>query len=136
MTDLQAALGASQMQRLDAFVSRRRQLVEQYNERLGNLPVEVPQRSSSGNPSWHLYVVQVENRRKVFDALRKAGIGVNVHYIPVHRQPYYEALGFGRGDFPESERYYERAISLPMYAALSDSQQEFVVTALRQATQS
>lgn len=136
MTDFQAALGASQMRRLEAFVARRRQLVERYDHALKDLPVAGPQRSPSGNPSWHLYVVQVDKRRKVFDALRKAGIGVNVHYIPVHLQPYYEALGFRRGDFPQAERYYERAISLPLYAGLADSEQDVVINALRQATQS
>ena len=134
LTDFQAALGASQMRRLDAFVSRRRQLAERYNERLGSLPLGVPTRSPSGNPSWHLYVVQVDNRKKVFDALRASGIRANVHYIPVHRQPYYEALGFRRGDFPHAERYYEKAISLPMYPDLSDSEQDLVVAALRKAT--
>ena len=134
MTDIQAALGASQMRRLDAFVSRRRQLVGQYNESLAGLPVVAPQRSPSGNPSWHLYVVQVERRAKVFDALRASGIGVNVHYIPLHFQPYYEALGFRRGDFPNAERYYERAITLPLHPGLSDADQERVVAALHQAT--
>lgn len=133
LTDLQAALGSSQLRRLDAFVSRRRALVERYNRALTALPLELPQRSPSGNPSWHLYVVQVENRTKVFNALRKSDIGVNVHYIPVHRQPYYEALGFRRGDFPNAERYYERAITLPLHAELSDAQQDTVVAALRQA---
>jgi len=133
MTDMQAALGASQMRRLDAFVARRRQLVERYDERLRGLPLVPPQRSPSGNPCWHLYVVQVDDRARVFEALRASGIGVNVHYIPVHRQPYYEALGFRRGDFPEAERYYERAISLPLHPGLSDAQQDHVVEALRRA---
>lgn len=133
LTELQAALGASQIRRLDAFVSRRRQLAERYGARLRGLPIGLPRSSPSGNPSWHLYVVQVENRAGVFDALRSAGIGANVHYIPVHRQPYYEALGFKRGDYPQAERYYERAISLPMYPDLSDSQQDIVVAELRKA---
>jgi UDP-4-amino-4,6-dideoxy-N-acetyl-beta-L-altrosamine transaminase len=134
MTDLQAALGASQMQRLDAFLARRRQLAKRYDAVFAGLAVKVPARSPSGNPAWHLYVVQVENRKRVFDALRRSGIGVNVHYIPVHYQPYYQALGFKRGDFPQAERYYEHAISLPMYSDLSDADQERVVSALRQAT--
>ena len=135
MTDLQAALGASQMSRLDAFISRRRQLVGRYDALLRGLPVTIPQRSASGNPSWHLYVLQVDNRRKVFDKLRQAGVGANVHYIPVHRQPYYEALGFKRGDFPHAERYYERAVTLPLHPGLTDAQQDRVVAALRDATQ-
>lgn len=133
MTDIQAALGASQMRRLDAFVARRRQLAERYDERLRGLPLVLPQRSASGNPCWHLYVVQVEGRRRVFEALRASGIGVNVHYIPAHRQPYYEALGFKGGDFPQSERYYERTLSLPLHPGLSDAQQDLVVETLRQA---
>ena len=133
LTDIQAALGASQMQRLDAFVDKRRARVRRYNEQLKNLAAVLPAQSPAGDPSWHLYVVQVENRRKVFDALRTAGIGVNVHYIPVHLQPYYRALGFKPGDFPEAERYYSRAISLPLYADLSDSQQDTVVAALARA---
>ena len=134
MTDLQAALGASQMRRLDAFVARRRQLAQRYDEHLAGAPVVLPARARSANPSWHLYVVQVENRARVFDALRESGIEANVHYIPVHRQPYYQALGFRRGDFPHAERYYERAITLPLYADLTDAQQDYVIAALRQAT--
>ena len=136
LTDLQAALGASQMRRLDAFVARRRALVERYDRALAGEPLVRPQRSASGNPAWHLYVVQVERRRQVFDAMRAAHVGVNVHYIPIHTQPYYEALGFRRGDFPEAERYYEKALSLPIYADLSDAQQDAVVAALRQAVRS
>jgi len=133
LTDFQAALGASQLQRLDAFVSRRRQLADRYDERLDGLPIGRPQRSSSGNSSWHLYVVQVDHRAKVFDMLRASGIRANVHYIPVHRQPYYEGLGFRRGDFPHAERYYDRAITLPLYPGLSDPEQDAVVAALRKA---
>lgn len=133
MTDLQAALGTSQMQRLDAFVSRRRELAARYDVLLKDLAVTLPHRSASGNPAWHLYVVQAEERSRVFSALRESGIGANVHYIPVYRQPYYAAMGFRRADFPEAERYYARAITLPLYAELSEVQQDRVVAALRKA---
>jgi UDP-4-amino-4,6-dideoxy-N-acetyl-beta-L-altrosamine transaminase len=135
MSDLQAALGASQMERLDAFVARRRELALRYDERLEALPVLRPVVCADANPAWHLYVVQVEQRARVFEALRGSGIGVNVHFIPVHRQPYYERLGFKAGDFPQAERYYQRAISLPLFPGLSAPDQDRVVNALRQATQ-
>ena len=93
----------------------------------------IPAQSASGNPSWHLYVIQVDGRKKVFDALHVAGIIVNVHYIPVHLQPYYRALGYKPGDFPEAERYYNRAISLPLFADLTDRQQDTVVDSLKRA---
>lgn len=130
MTDLQAALGESQMRRLDAFLERRRQLVARYDELLSDLPVTRPWQHPDGRSAWHLYVVLVENRRRVYDALRAAGIGVNVHYIPVHLQPYYRRLGFRRGDFPNAEAYYERALTLPLYPRLSESDQDRVVGAL------
>lgn len=137
LTDLQAALGASQMARLDAFLSRRRTLAAQYDELLADLPVIRPWQHPDGVSAYHLYPIQVapggKPRREVFEALRAAGIGVNVHYIPVHLQPYYRAFGFKPGDFQHAERYYEGAISLPMYAGLSDEQQLRVVAALKVA---
>ena len=133
ITDIQAALGSSQMRRLDKFVARRRDLVARYHEKLKGVPVVIPAQSASGNPSWHLYVIQVDGRKKVFDALHVAGIIVNVHYIPVHLQPYYRALGYKPGDFPEAERYYNRAISLPLLADLTDRQQDTVVDSLKRA---
>ena len=141
MTDIQAALGASQMRRLDTFVVRRRELAQRYDAMLTDLPVIRPWQSPEGASAFHLYPIQIDaehtskGRREVFEALRASGIGVNVHYIPVHTQPYYQALGFRPGDFPEAERYYERGISLPMYAALSDTDQDRVVAALRGALQ-
>jgi len=135
MTDIHAALGTSQLKRLEAFVRRRRELADRYDRLLAGLPITRPGRSPSGNPSWHLYVVQVENRRRVYDALRAAGIGVNVHYIPVHWHPYYQALGFRRGDFPHAERYYGGALTLPLYAALTDAEQDKVVAELGRAVQ-
>lgn len=134
MTDIQAALGVSQMRRLDRFVARRNALAERYDHLLAELPLTALQRDPNALSAFHLYVVKLEEvgrRRAVFDELRKRGIGVNVHYIPVHLQPYYMALGFKKGDFPEAEAYYASAISLPLYAAMADAQQDEVVAQLK-----
>ena len=139
MTDIQAALGASQMRRLDTFIARRRELAQRYDALLADLPVIRPWQSPDGASAYHLYPIRIDaertskGRREVFEALRASGIGVNVHYIPVHTQPYYQELGFRPGDFPEAERYYEGAISLPMYATLSNADQDRVVAALAEA---
>jgi UDP-4-amino-4,6-dideoxy-N-acetyl-beta-L-altrosamine transaminase len=136
MTDLQAALGVSQMKRLDDFVARRHVLAARYDELLAALPVRLPVRHPEHLSGLHLYVVVLENpsrRRAVFDAMRAAGIGVNVHYIPVHLQPHYRAMGFGAGDFPAAEAYYAGTISLPMYATLTEAQQDYVVEKLTEA---
>jgi len=137
MTDIQAALGVSQMQRLDAFVVRRQELAQRYDRELGDLPLTLPVRATRNRSALHLYVVRMRGeangrtRRQVFDALRNAGIVVNVHYIPVHRQPYYRSIGFKLGDFPASERYYTHAISLPMYSSLTNEDQNHVIQSLR-----
>lgn len=135
MTDMQGALGSSQLLRLDAFVERRRQLAARYDQLLKDLPLTLPAQADGQVSAWHLYVVQSEKmpRRELFDHLRASGIGVNVHYIPVHLQPDYQRLGFKAGDFPLAEAYYLRVLSLPMYATLSDAQQDEVVAALRRA---
>jgi UDP-4-amino-4,6-dideoxy-N-acetyl-beta-L-altrosamine transaminase len=139
LTDIQAALGTSQMRRVDEFVARRRELADRYDEMLAGLPVTVPWRDPDAASAWHLYVIRLQldaidrSRRDVFESLREAGIGVQVHYIPVHLQPYYRALGFSPGDFPEAEAYYEEAISIPMYADLSRADQETVVRCLEAA---
>lgn len=133
MTDMQAALGLSQLKRLDHFITRRRELANRYDELLADLPVGRPGRLGLSESSWHLYVIQVDERRQVFDALRASGIGANVHYIPVHLQPYYRDLGFKPGDFPKAENYYERAISIPLYPGMSNADQDTVVQALRDA---
>jgi dTDP-4-amino-4,6-dideoxygalactose transaminase len=137
MMDIQAALGASQMQRLDEFVSRRRVLADHYNEMLANLPVTLPWQHPDTESSWHLYVIRLQldkiakTHRQVFEELRQARIGVNLHYIPVHTQPYYQNLGFKWGDFPQAEEYYQEAISLPIYYGLSDENQERVIAVIR-----
>lgn len=135
MTELQAALGLSQAARLHDYVRRRHELARRYDERLAELPLTTPWQHPDSYSGLHLYVVRVDatRRREVFDALRAQGIGVNVHYIPVYRQPYYQRLGCVSGTFPEAERYYSEAISLPMYATLTEDQQDHVVDALHEA---
>lgn len=132
LTDLQAALGLSQLTRLEAFVARRRTLARRYGELLAGLPLDAP--PYDDDSAWHLYVIRLHDaarRRAVFDGLRAANIGVNVHYIPVHLQPDYRRLGFKPGDFPNAERYYAGAISLPLYSGLSEADQDRVVETLK-----
>lgn len=136
MTDLQAALGMSQMERVEQFLARRRSLVGRYDDLLSTMPLRLPWQHPDARSSWHLYVVRLQRdritktHRQVFEGLRAAGIGVNLHYIPVHTQPYYAQLGFRPGQFPEAERYYAEAISLPMFASLTDADQTRVVETL------
>lgn len=136
MTELQATLGISQMQRLDEFVAQRHSLAERYNQLLADLPLTLPWQHPDSYSGLHLYVIRLQlnkinkTHRQVFEELREAGIGVNLHYIPVHTQPYYQAMGFKKGDFPEAERYYEEAISLPMFSTMTEQQQDEVVEAL------
>ncbi len=137
MTELQAALGVSQMQRLDTFVVRRHQLAQRYDQLLANLPLTTPWQHPDSYSGLHLYVIRLQldkidkTHRQVFESLREQGIGVNLHYIPVHTQPHYQRMGFKVGDYPQAEQYYAEAISLPMYQTLSDGQQDQVVAALQ-----
>ena len=139
MTDLQGALGASQMHRLEQFVARRHELARCYNELLESLPVTTPWQHPDGYSGLHLYVIRLQIEKikrthlQVFEALRAKEILVNLHYIPVHTQPYYQKMGFKIGQFPEAERYYTEAISIPMYPKLTAEQQDEVVVALRHA---
>ncbi|AKV95072.1 spore coat protein [Marinobacter sp. CP1] len=139
MTELQAALGVSQMARLDDFVKRRHELARRYDELLADLPVVTPWQHPDSYSGLHLYVIRLKlgeiraSHREVFESLREQGIGINLHYIPVHTQPFYEAMGFAPDDFPESMRYYNEAISIPMYHGLTFEQQDAVVEALKQA---
>ncbi len=139
ITDIQAALGSSQLTRLDEFVARRRYLASRYDELLAGMPVKTPWQRETDGSAWHLYVVQVDGersgkrRREVFEAMRQAGILVNVHYIPVHLQPYYRARGFQPGDFPCAEAYYRNAITLPLFFGLSEDDQDYVVAQLAKA---
>ncbi len=137
MTELQAALGCSQMERLSQFVANRTALADRYDRLLADTELTLPRRDPSVQSAWHLYVigwneeVSGKSRRTAFDALRAAGIGVNVHYIPVHLQPYYRRLGFSPGQFPVAERYYSRALTIPLYATMTESDQDSVVEAVR-----
>jgi dTDP-4-amino-4,6-dideoxygalactose transaminase len=139
LTDVHAALGASQMRRLAAYVARRRQIAARYDGLLSAKGVKLPWQHPETRSSWHIYIVRLPQedirlpRRQVFEAMRAAGIGVNVHYIPVHLQPYYRRRGFGPGMFPEAERYYREAITLPVFPLLSDGEQERVVDTLLRA---
>lgn len=142
MTELQAALGVTQMERLDHYVARRHQLARRYDELLAGLPVTTPWQHPDSYSGLHLYVIRLQldkidkAHREVFESLRELGIGVNLHYIPVHTQPYYQRMGFQVGDFPEAECYYAQAISLPMFQTMSEDQQDDVAAAVRQAVAS
>lgn len=139
MTDIQAALGLSQLDRLDELVERRNLLARRYDQLLAGLPLQLPAVQPDNKSAFHLYVVRLRNgatrktHREVFEALRDQGVGVNLHYMPIHLQPYYRNLGFGPGLCPEAERYAQEAISLPLYPGLTEPQQEQVVQALRKA---
>ncbi|MGY9049125.1 hypothetical protein P775_06380 [Puniceibacterium antarcticum] len=132
MTDIAAALGSAQMARLDEYVIRRNALADRYDQLLSDLPVTLPGRSDHAYSAWHLYVIRVNaaRHRAIFEGLRARGIGVNLHYIPVHLQPYYRAQGFKPGDFPEAERCYAEAISIPLFPMMTDAMQDEVVEAL------
>lgn len=132
MTDIQAALGTSQLTRLDEFVANRRRLAGRYGALLRGLPALPPAQAEGRTSAWHLYPIQVAAgiRRSVVERLRAAGVLVNVHYIPIHLQPFYRRLGFREGDFPNAEAYYAGAVSLPLYFSLSDEEQDYVVERL------
>ena len=132
MSDVHAALGRSQLKHLDEFVAQRLALAERYNEALDELPVIKPVLDT--NSAWHLYMIELttHDRKVVFNELRARGIGVNVHYIPIHLHPYYQRLGFKSGQFPHAEAYYERALTLPLFPALTADNQKEVITQLRE----
>jgi UDP-4-amino-4,6-dideoxy-N-acetyl-beta-L-altrosamine transaminase len=136
MTDIQAALGSSQMQRLDEFVARRHTIAARYDDALSAMPVVTPWQHPDTYSSLHLYVVRIKlgdiarTHRQVYEAMHEAGVLVNLHYIPVYRQPYYERLGFAAGYCPNAEQYFAEALSIPMYSGLTDSDQDAVIRAL------
>lgn len=139
MTDMQAALGRSQLSRLDQFITRRREIAARYDALFSDFDSMRPHQIPEAESSWHLYVVQVPqgiSRKDVFDKMRQADIGVNVHYIPVHTHPYFRNIGFIQGDFPLAEAYYESAITLPLYPGLTDQDQDYVVSHLISAINS
>jgi dTDP-4-amino-4,6-dideoxygalactose transaminase len=139
ITDIQCALGLSQLKKLDAFISRRRALASRYIKELSSLPgISFQAEAEWAESSYHLFVIRVDEqkagirRKALFEALRSDGIGVNVHYIPVHLQPYYrDKFGYKKGDYPESERYYESAISLPLFPGMTDEEAGIVIASLR-----
>jgi dTDP-4-amino-4,6-dideoxygalactose transaminase len=133
MTDIQAALGLSQIQRLDEFVAKRKEIARRYNELLPALWLTTPLQGANTDSAWHLYIVRLKRdqvkftQRDIFERLRNSGILVNLHYIPIYRHPFFENMGFKKNDFPAAEAYYAEAISLPIYSALSEEQQLEVV---------
>lgn len=137
ITDIQAALGLVQLSRIEPFLARRRELAQRYDAALADLPLTLPWQHPDGRSAYHLYVIKVNSaacgktRRQVYDELRAAGIGVQVHYIPIHTQPYYRQLGFAPGQFPQAEAYYADALSLPIFTRLTDAEQDKVIDALR-----
>jgi dTDP-4-amino-4,6-dideoxygalactose transaminase len=139
MTDIQAALGSSQLKRLEDNVERRNRLAQRYGWLLADLPLRLPAVAAGNRSAFHLYVIRLQpemarrSRRRIFDELRGSGIGVNVHYLPVHLQPYYRDLGFGPGWCPEAEAHGREAITLPLHATLTEADQDRVVAAVRQA---
>lgn len=139
MTDLQGALGASQMDRLVHYVALRHELAKRYDNLLKELPVTTPWQDKGSYSAYHLYVIRLKlneitpSHVEVFEALRAKEVMVNLHYIPVHTQPYYEDMGFKVGDFPEAEKYYSEAISIPLFPTLTYSEQDYVVEALKEA---
>ena len=139
MTDIHAALGLSQMQRLDEFVAKRQTIARRYDEMLAEMPIVTPWQHRDSYSSYHLYLIRLKlgeidkTNRQVFRAMHAAGVLVNLHYIPVYLQPYYENLGFRKGHCSEAERYYAETISIPMYPGLTETQQDLVVSELETA---
>ena len=137
MTELQASLGVSQMNRLNDFVSKRHQLSNRYTEKLAGLPITLPYQLTNTYSGLHLYVIRLnlnelkKTHKEVFEALRENGIGVNLHYIPVHMHPYYQRMGFKVGDYPNAESYYKEAISIPMFHSMTVNQQDVVIEKLK-----
>ena len=139
MTDMQAALGVSQMTRLQQYIARRHEIADRYNQLLADLPLTLPWQHPDSYSAYHLYVIRLQldniqrSHLQVFEALRAKDIMVNLHYIPVHTQPYYQQMGFKQGDYVEAERYYREAISIPMHPTLTETEQMTVVDALKEA---
>ncbi len=142
MTDIQAALGISQLKKLDEFITRRRELAQRYDQLLANLPLTTPWQEPDGKSAWHLYVIRLkldkisQSHKHVFEKLRRNGVGVNLHYIPIHIQPVYQKLKFGGSQLSNAEQYYREAITLPMFPAMTNDEQKEVVKSLKEILQS
>lgn len=134
LSDMQAALGLSQLKKLDSFMQRRAEIAKVYDEALLNLPLKLPVVESQSQSAWHLYMVELtlHDRQNIYQQLHAKGVGVNVHYIPIHLQPYYQQLGFKQGDFPVSEHFYQHALTLPLFPSLTDEEQTKVIDTLRE----
>ncbi|MFB4167777.1 UDP-4-amino-4,6-dideoxy-N-acetyl-beta-L-altrosamine transaminase [Virgibacillus sp. JSM 102003] len=142
MTDIQAALGFSQLEKLDRFVQKRRKIVQQYNNEFNTMEqIITPFQHSHGNSSWHLYVIKLKQdllsitRKRFFKELNEANIGVNVHYIPVHLQPYYQKMGYNKGDYPIAEELYDHIITLPLFPAMTDENVHYVINTVKKIVQ-
>ena len=134
ITDIQCALGLSQLKKLDRFIARRRELIKRYNEAFGSVAeIVCPQQAEGSNNSWHLYVIQVKNRKYVYDKLKSVGIGVNVHYIPVYKHPYYQTHGYANVHCENAEELYVHMISLPLYPGLTDEEQDYVIEQVKRS---
>ena len=138
ITEIQAALGLSQLKRLDNYVAKRNELAKRYESLLQTLPIELPWQHPDSYSAYHLFVIRLKTHEirkphlKVFQELRNRNIGVNLHYIPVHTQPYYQRMGFAVGDFPNSELFYQEAITLPLYPSLSPQEQNYITNSLQE----
>ena len=133
LTDLQSILGISQLKRLDMFVEKRQALAKRYDMLLQSFDLVAPLEREDCQSSWHLYVILVAHRKSIFEALRAKNIGVQVHYIPIYRQPFYQKMGFDKKEYPITESYYQQALSLPLYPDLTFDEQDYVVACLREA---
>ena len=139
MSDIHAALGISQMNSLDKFISIRNELSQIYTEELKGLPLTIQRVRKEDLSAWHIFVIRLKlselklSRLEIYNSLRNKGIGVNVHYIPVHLHPFYKNLGFNKGDFPNSENYYDGAITIPMFTKLKKKEIKYVIQALKES---
>ncbi len=133
MNDIEAALGISQLSKLETFINKRHEIAEYYNNRLAKLPLNLPFQKKETYSSYHLYIICIDNNRTnidhatAFNFLRKSNIGVNLHYIPVYRHPYFDRYGFDESNFPVSEHYYRNAISLPIFSSITQDEQDYVI---------
>jgi UDP-4-amino-4,6-dideoxy-N-acetyl-beta-L-altrosamine transaminase len=132
ITDFQAALALSQLGRANAGLARRQAIADRYTEAFRGTPVQTPQLPAQIQHAWHLYVIQVDERKALYDSLRAKNIFCQVHYIPVHTMPYYQQFGWKKGDFPIAEQYYARCLSLPMYPTLTDAEQDYVIASIKE----